>query len=323
MVLTFRQVKVNNFCIRSIDSVFLTRHFFENIISALAKTFWTLTRFNTKVRRGDYNTYDLSMHNNNIRYRYQIEYANSPFWALAIHDGHEIDEPLLAYLNLTESERLREEDPHTAAIAALPVNRLVVSTSRFQLDINRDKENAVYLRPEQAWGLSVWRDDLPPSFVQQLYQHHDHLYGIMDRLIERTVQQYGYFVVYDVHSYNAKRSGPHEAIDQVGNPQIILGTLHNHDKWHGLARAFIKSVEQQASSKPIDIRENVKFGGGNLSKYINRKYGDYGCVLSIEFRKDNFMDEWTGEVYPNKLIFCKHLLQNTVPTLMHYFSDGK
>lgn len=262
----------------------------------------------------------MPMQNATIHYKYHISYANSPFWAFAIHDGHEIDPSLLPYLDIDETGRLREEDPHTAKIATLPFNRLVVSTSRFQLDINRDIENAVYLHPEQAWGLEVWKKDLPSYLVDQLYRHHDHIYSIIDKLIESTIDRYGYFVVYDIHSYNAKRSGSEEVIDEESNPQMILGTAHNHEKWATLAQLFMESIRQQATDQQIDIRENIKFSGGNLSKYINSKYREYGCVLSIEFRKD-FMDEWSGEVFPKKLAACKQILLNTVETLEKYFSD--
>ncbi len=70
-----------------------------------------------------------------LTYRYQFENDDSPFWAFAIHDGHQVDAHLMPYMNIAEEERLREEDPYTAILAELPCNRFVSGTSRFQLDL--------------------------------------------------------------------------------------------------------------------------------------------------------------------------------------------
>ncbi|PVH24313.1 hypothetical protein [Sphingobacterium corticibacter] len=88
-----------------------------------------------------------------MEYIHLIEKTNSPFWAFAIHDGHQIDDALLPYLVADDDTRLREEDPQTGTLAELPFNRFISATSRFQLDLNRIRKDAVYLRPEQAWGI--------------------------------------------------------------------------------------------------------------------------------------------------------------------------
>ena len=262
---------------------------------------------------------------NNIQldYTYKMEDIDSPFWAFAIHDGHKIDKALEPFMVLGESERLREEDPYTATIGKLPFNRFVSSTSRFQLDINRVEENAVYLRPDQAWDLTVFKEDLPPQFVSKLYKRHQEIYRLIDELIQETIDRHGFFVVYDLHSYNAKRRNAEEIVDTERNPQINLGTAYVHSKWQELIQRFVRTIEgQKFDGKPVDIRENIKFKGGYLAQHINKKFGEKGCVLSIEFRKD-FMDEWTGQVYPDKLEQCKQLLLATVEPVYDYFSYEK
>lgn len=256
-----------------------------------------------------------------MEYIHLIEKTSSPFWAFAIHDGHQIDDALLPFLVADEDTRLREEDPQTGTLAELPFNRFISATSRFQLDLNRIRKDAVYLRPEQAWGIPVWDEDLPTDLVNTLYETHDKMYEQIDALIQDTIQQYGYFVIYDIHSYNAKRNDQFEEIDTEKNPEINLGTAHNQPKWRSLIESFITSVQQQNVGLPtVDIRENVKFNGGYLAKYITDRYGAYGCVLSIEFRKD-FMDEWTGQLYPEKLQSYKQLLLHTTDMLHEYFAN--
>ena len=255
-----------------------------------------------------------------LTYRYHLEKIKSPFWAFAIHDGHHIDERLLGYLCLDEETRLREEDPYTAILAELPFNRFISATSRFQLDLNRSKQDALYLSPSQTWGLHVWAKDLPKAMIEQLYNNYDHVFRTIDQEIKETIDRHNFFVIYDIHSYNAKREGPQAIIDHQSNPQINIGTLHNHDKWTDLTAQFIRALQKEVDGKPsFDVRENIKFKGGYFSKYINEHYGDKGCVFSIEFRKD-FMDEWTGQLYPEKLQEYKQLLLHTIETLENYFA---
>ncbi len=256
-----------------------------------------------------------------MEYKHLIEKSNTPFWAFAIHDGHQIDDELLPYLLADDDTRLREEDPHTGTLAELPFNRFIAATSRFQLDLNRIRKDAVYLRPDQAWGISVYDQDLPTDLINTLHETHDAMFKQIDALVQETIQQHGYFVIYDIHSYNAKRKDQFEEIDQDQNPEINLGTAHNNPKWRDLINAFIGAVRKQEVGLPlVDIRENIKFNGGYLAKYITDHYGAYGCVLSIEFRKD-FMDEWTGQVYPEKLQSYKQLLLHTSDMLHEYFAN--
>jgi hypothetical protein len=43
----------------------------------------------------------------------------------------------------------------------------------------------------------------------------------------------------------------------------------------------------------LDVRENVRFQGGHLSRWVATHYPTTACVLAVELKK-TFMDEWTG-----------------------------
>lgn len=248
-------------------------------------------------------------------FQYSVEFADTPFWVFAIHDGHQVDPAIEQFILLDETQRLREEDPYTASMAELPINQLFVGTSRFQLDVNRKEEDAVYLRPEQAWGLRVWKETLPTTILQQLYDEHKNFYQQLDSYIQHTVDKHGFFLVFDVHTYNAQRIGEDQPIDKQADPQINLGTYYNNEKWRWIIDRFMESVRsQQLLGKAIDIRENVKFKGGYLAQHILQKFGDRGCVLSIEFRKD-FMNEWTGLPYQPVILEYKQLLLHSLKDL--------
>src|SRR5678816_2006148 len=66
---------------------------------------------------------------------------------------------IAAGMCLSDADRLREEDPFTGeAVRGLP-QHVIAHRSRFEFDLNRDIENAVYRTPEQSWGLKVWNSD--------------------------------------------------------------------------------------------------------------------------------------------------------------------
>jgi N-formylglutamate deformylase len=45
----------------------------------------------------------------------------------------------------------------------------------------------------------------------------------------------------------------------------------------------------------LDVRENVKFFGGQLARNVHEAFPYSVCVLAIEVKKF-FMNEWTGEL---------------------------
>ena len=66
--------------------------------------------------------------------------------------------------------------------------------------------------------------------------------------------------------------------------------------------------------KKLDVRIDVKFTGGNFSRWIHRNFPDSACCIAIEFKKI-FMNEWTGELFPDKIIGLKKALQTTLPVI--------
>ena len=70
---------------------------------------------------------------------------------------------------LSDADRLREEDPFTGeAVRGVP-QHVIAHRSRFEFDLNRDSENAVYRTPEQSWGLEVWKSEaLDDELVQSV-----------------------------------------------------------------------------------------------------------------------------------------------------------
>ena len=83
---------------------------------------------------------------------WSITEGDSPVVATAIHNGHKVREEVGHLLALSEAERLREEDPFTGIWTDIAKTRIIANFSRFQVDLNRPREGAVYTKPEDAWG---------------------------------------------------------------------------------------------------------------------------------------------------------------------------
>ena len=173
---------------------------------------------------------------------------------------------------------------------------MFVRRSRFEVDLNRPRDAAVYLRPDDAWGLDVWTDRLPDAEVQASLVVYDDFYAAFAERLDRLAAS-GPFVVLDVHSYNHRRQGPDgPAAPESDNPEVNVGTgALDQQRWGPVVERFIDDLRaERVAGHNLDVRENVRFRGGHLSRWVAGRYPDTGCVLAIEFKKV-FMDEWTGE----------------------------
>lgn len=222
--------------------------------------------------------------------------------ATAIHNGHDLRPGLADLSAIDDATRLREEDPHTGAIASRFANSVVVNRSRFEVDLNRDRDEAVYTGPESAWGLDVWRRDLTEEELDASLALYDRFYHELATTLDRLAKDHGGFVLYDIHSYNHRRPGPDAEPDpNEESPVVNLGTGSLPEKWRPVADALMEGLRSSTfDGARLDVRENVRFEGRQLARWVHENYGELGCALAIELKKV-FMDEWTGEVYADRI----------------------
>jgi len=247
---------------------------------------------------------------------YTVEKFDSPIIALALHDGHYIPEDLMQFMLLTESERFKEEDPFTAEMANISnVSKVLVSTSRFYTDLNREKEKAMYLKPEDAWGLHVWHEEMPEKAIRDIRNYYDKFYQDIKALIESTIKQYGYFFILDIHSYNHRRESPDMEAALETHPEINLGTFYNAKKWPPILSQFKGYVAHcKINNKYPDVRNNIIFKGGGMAQWVIKNFGEKGGIVSVEFKK-TFMDEWTGRVDMQHVLDINRALKGVVPLM--------
>lgn len=242
----------------------------------------------------------------------------SPVIATAIHDGHFARPDLEALYALGHEERLREEDPYTEFTTRDVPNRVVFHRSRFEVDINRNRNGAIYLTPQQAWGLNVWKGAPSQQQMDASLQIHDSYYQMLLAFLQGIEQQYGRFVVLDIHSYNHRRAGPTASpTSQERAPDINIGTSSmDRVRWAPVVDALTAHFQSfKIKGRPLDVRENIAFQGkGEQTRFIHEHFPTAGCAIAVEFKKI-FMDEWTGEPDMEALDELRHMIAAAVPLI--------
>ncbi|WP_462150825.1 flavohemoglobin expression-modulating QEGLA motif protein [Pseudoalteromonas xiamenensis] len=218
-----------------------------------------------------------------------------PYVATAVHAGHRVREELTPYYAINEESRFKEEDPYTDAfIESLPIT-LIAKDSRYEYDLNRAPENAIY---DIAWEQQVWLSPLPEDMKQRSLEKHACYYRVLGKLLSKLEAIFDAALLFDVHSYNWQIRHHHYA------PVVNLGTVQVDTlRWRPIIDGFKKAI----TAKPIaninvDCAENTVFQGlGYQASFVLSNF-ENTLVLPIELKKV-FMDEHTDELYP--LVFEK------------------
>ncbi|HTN62238.1 MAG TPA: N-formylglutamate amidohydrolase [Devosia sp.] len=251
---------------------------------------------------------------------WSIERGASPIVGTAIHNGHRLREDVAAAMALDEPGRLREEDPFTEFVIRDVPNRVVFHRSRFEIDLNRGRDGAVYVTPDQAWGLEVWSDTPSAALIAHSLAIHDAYYAMLGQMLAGLEQEFGRFVLLDIHSYNHRRNGPDAvATPEVEAPAINIGTSSmDRALWAPVLDPFIESLRSFSFRRQcMDVRENVAFEGrGEQTRFVHANFPQTGCAIAIEFKKF-FMDEWTGEPDIEALRAMRAMITVSLPVLLN------
>lgn len=249
---------------------------------------------------------------------WELKEGEGPLVATAIHDGHSVRQEVGALVALASVDRFREEDPFTSEWTAIAPTRIVGLRSRFEVDLNRPRDKAVYIKRKDAWGLRVWRTKPPEDLVERSLAEYDAFYRMARDLFKTKVERHGRFVVLDIHSYNHRREGPEgEPADPETNPQVNVGTATmDRALWAPVVDRFINDLRSfDFLDDCLDVRENVKFKGGRFPGWVHETFPETGCALAIEFKKF-FMDEWTGAPDRRAINAIGEALKSTVPGIL-------
>ena len=247
--------------------------------------------------------------------------AACPVVAVAVHAGHELRDEVAGLTAIPAARRFREEDPGTSEWSMWFRTRLVACRSRFEVDLNRPRDSAVYAQSADCWDEQPWHRPLPPEVAERSLQVHDAFYAVLAGILDRTEAMFGRFVVYDLHSYNHRRGGPDAPpADPAGHPDVNVGTgSMDRDLWGPVVDRFMAdlgSVDVPYGDGHLDVRENVVFKGRHLAQWVHERYPRTGCAIAIEVKKF-FMDELTGQLDERLTGTVGDTLAATVPGVVH------
>lgn len=245
-----------------------------------------------------------------------------PIVCTAIHNGHDVSPEIEENLAVSEEIRLREEDPRTGYFTRISTNRIIHYTSRFEYDLNRPRDKAFYLQPADAWGLEVRKFVPRDKLIEQCLKNYDLFYRRTAHFMTEMSETFNRFFVYDIHSYNHHRLGAEEPFDDPEmNPEIILGTSNMPEKWLPLVEQIRDNLHGYPfMGRQLDVRINVKFPGGFFSRWLHNSFPQNVCCIALEFKKI-FMNEWTGEFYPEVLSELRNALSSTKPVILKYLAN--
>jgi N-formylglutamate deformylase len=223
--------------------------------------------------------------------------GRSPIVAAAIHDGHDTRPSVQKRLAISASRRLYEEDPYTGAWTQIAKTQVIGLRSRFEFDLNRPRDKAIYMTPDDAWGCGVWRRIPDETLVEQSLREYDKFYSAVETLLKTMVDDHGRTVVYDLHTYNHYRGGPGSPPGPaIENPEVNIGTgTMDREFWGPVVERFIDELRRfDFHGCHLDVRENVRFQGGYFGKWTHQTFPGQVCSIAIEVKKF-FMNEWNGE----------------------------
>lgn len=208
----------------------------------------------------------------------------------AVHNGHQFRKELWDNCIHTEYERWYEEDPETKNMITSHPIVITGCDSRFEYDLNRDPENAVF---ETAWGKELWHEPLSVEKKKKSLEKHENFYKVTHALISKLEEKFGVVIVYDMHSYNWKRWDREV-------PTWNLGTSNIDNERFGddieLWRERLSQIKFPKNIKSTALVNNTFQGNGYFLKYITQNFINT-LVLATEIAKI-YCDELTQIIYP-------------------------
>jgi hypothetical protein len=217
---------------------------------------------------------------------------STPALVVAIHAGHNVREELLPLMQISEKDRLFEEDPATDRMIQGSANTIWGLDSRAEYDLNRPADKAVPLTAEQFWGVQVYRIAPTDAMVRRSLEKYEAFYRFAGSCIRVLLERFGFCIVYDIHSYNISR----QVEKGIGNPPLFnLGTaLLDRLRWGGRIDAWLHQLGRiEVPGIRTTVEENGVFSGaGELCRRLTG-WDPHILVLPTEIAKV-YMDEREG-----------------------------
>ncbi|NQX92947.1 MAG: DUF1704 domain-containing protein, partial [Flavobacteriales bacterium] len=227
-----------------------------------------------------------------------------PYVCTAIHDGSGFRDELKIKSILTDYDRWYEEDPYTAEfVSSMPIV-LAGRDSRFEYDLNRAPDVAVY---DTAWGKKVWKKPLTKAEKQRSLKKHQNYYKVTYALIEKLESMFDACLVYDMHSYNYKRWDREVPVFNIGTEKIDNKRFgHLAESW----RQELDAIDLGNGTESYARINDTFFGRGYNLAFITENFKNT-LVLATEVSKV-YCDELTGEPHPRIIRTLRDQIKNAI-----------
>lgn len=227
-----------------------------------------------------------------------------PYICGAVHDGHQFRKELWDNCLHSAYDRWYEEDPATKEFVKSHPIVIAGCDSRFEYDLNRDPENAIY---EDAWGKRLWKKPLTKKQHNESLAKHSSFYEVVHALVAKVEAKYGAAVVYDIHSYNWRRWDREV-------PVINLGTANiDNERFGKEVESWRNSLSQLDLPHGIESTSKINntfHGNGYFLKFITKNFRNT-LVLATEFKKI-YCDELGQIIYPEVVSAIETQLRSKV-----------
>ena len=222
-----------------------------------------------------------------------------------MHDGHQFRKDLWDNCLHSEYDRWYEEDPETKNMIVSHPIVIAGCDSRFEYDLNRDPENAVF---DTAWGKQLWKNPLPEAEKTKSLKKHESFYKVVETLISKLEEKFGVCVVYDMHSYNWKRWDREVPTWNLGTSNIDNDRFGDEvERW----RSYLESIEFPHNIKQTAKVNDTFQGNGYFLKYITNNFKNT-LVLATEIAKV-YCDEYQQIIYPEVVSTVEEQLKTLLP----------
>jgi hypothetical protein len=213
-----------------------------------------------------------------------------PYVCGAVHDGHQFRKTLWDNCLHTEYERWYEEDPETKNMVISHPIILAGCDSRFEYDLNRAPETAIY---NDAWGKQLWKTPLPDTERQKSLEKHNAFYKVVHSLVQKIESKFGLAIVYDMHSYNWKRWDREVPTWNLGTANIDNNRFgEDIEAW----RQSLSELQLPNGIKSTSKINDTFQGNGFFLKFITQNFQNT-LVLATEIAKV-YCDEYNYIMYP-------------------------
>ncbi len=228
-----------------------------------------------------------------------------PYACGAVHDGHQFRKDLWDNCLHSEFDRWYEEDPETKNMVASHPIVIAGCDSRFEYDLNRDPENAVF---DTAWGKQLWKDPLPEVEKEKSLQKHTNFYKVVHALVSKLEEKFGVCIVYDMHSYNWQRWDREVPTWNLGTSNIDNDRFGEEvESWRQLLASIALPNGIKQTAKVNDTFQ----GNGYFLKFITNNFKNT-LVLATEIAKV-YCDEYQQIIYPEVVTAVERQLRSLLP----------